>query len=394
MIHPGSRVSLLLLLSIVWSAEPERAYASTEEAAHLASVSGNSPLEDHDFLFANDAQSDSGGSEDNDLPTAVSRPRADNIVEERERRGVPPYHEDYPLVPGCKPAEGSSDLPTADLTHHLASRGVCLPAQWVDGLFAGPDGDPYAARTLFRVIYAPRWQQEEPHLSGTRFDGEVSLHHISNRLSLILRSDDKDDDLLRERLDLERPDDRGQAHAALRWATALGREASARTDVGVRGSTAFVRTRFRYNQRLFWDIHSRFNQEFYWRDNEERRGHVTELQLGRRLTENTTLRLTSTAESNSALRQQDTPWEWSQSLSHFWRLAYRSGIQTVLRVDGQYDSSNRVENYQFSVRYRSSIWRPWMYYEVEPFALQQREQDFDTSVGLLVRFEVQFGDYF
>ncbi|MDQ2076421.1 hypothetical protein [Marinimicrobium sp. ABcell2] len=305
---PRSRTLLLsLLLSFVWGADAQRVYASTEGASHWASASDNGPSDEYiPPLDDSDPQSDSVSSDNNDLPTEVARLHAENILAERDRLGVPTHHKDYPLVPGCEPVDGSRVLPAADLTHHLVSRGVCLPAQWIDGLFAGPEGDPYAARTLFRVIYAPRWQQEELHLAGTRFDGQVSLHHISNKLSLILRSDDKDDDLLRERLDLERPDDRGMSRAALRWATALGRHASSGTDVGLRGSTAFVRTRFRYNQRLFWDIHSRLNQEFYWRDNQERRGYVTELQLGRVLTENTTLRLTSTAESNSALRQQDT----------------------------------------------------------------------------------------
>ncbi|WP_126803346.1 hypothetical protein [Aliidiomarina minuta] len=329
------------------------------------------------------------------IPSAerAYRYRINQILWERERLGVSMLHEDYPLIPGCVPVQGVERLPAADRSHHLASRGVCFPGQWIDSFFAEEDSLPYAARTLVRAMYFSRWQENEGYVGGTRVDGHISLNNISDRLSLILRSADKDDDLLRERLDVESPDDRGKARAAVRFATALGRQASSRTDVGIRGSTPFVRTRFRYNQPLIWGVHGRFNQEFYWRGNDERRGVVSELQMGRRLTGNTTLRATSTIESNTALRAQDVLWQWSHSVSHFWRLAHRTGLHTLVRVNGKYQEQHKVQSYQYSMRFRSSLLRPWIYYEVEPFALQKRENNFSTSPGIMFRFEVQFGDY-
>lgn len=315
------------------------------------------------------------------------------ILRERERLGVSMHHEDYPLIPGCVPVQGAEQLPATDRSHHLASRGVCFPGQWIDNFFADEDSQPYAARTLVRAMYFSRWQEHEGYVGGTRIDGNISLQNISDRLSLVLRSADKDDDLLRERVDIESPDDRGRARAAVRYATALGRQASSRTDVGIRGSTPFVRTRFRYNQPLIWDIQGRFNQEFYWRGNDERRGTVSEVQLGRRMTANTTLRATSTLESNTALRAESRPWQWSHSVSHFWRLAHRKGLHTLVRVVGDYQEQHKVQSYQYSMRFRSSIFRPWIYYEVEPFAIQKRENNFSTSPGIMFRFEVQFGDY-
>jgi|GEM_PF-2407540 len=346
------------------------------------------PLFDQDDAFLDPASPDYE-------PTTEPGPgyRVDQILLDRERLGVSMRHEDFPIIPGCVPVEGAEQLPAADRSHHLASRGVCFPGQWIDKFFADEDSQPYSSRTLLRAIYFSRWQEGEGPIGGQRFDGHISLNNISNRLSLILRSADKDDDLLRERLDIESPDDRGQARAALRWATALGRRASSRVDVGVRGSTPVVRTRFRYNQPLFWEVHGRFNQEFYWRGNEDRRGTVSELQFGRRLTANTTLRTTSTAESNTALRAEETSWHWSHSVSHFWRLAHRTGLQTLARVEGSQQGQRQLQSRQYSVRFRSSALRPWIYYEVEPFVLQTRENDFSTSRGLALRFEVQFGDY-
>lgn len=327
------------------------------------------------------------------LDERAYRYRVSRILAERERLGVSLLHEDFPLFPGCVPLHEVEMLPAVDRSHYLTSRGVCLPGQWVDNFFADEISEPFAARTLVRAIYFSRWQDGEDRTSGTRIDGQVSLNNFSRRLSLVFRSDDKDDDLLRERADVMQPDDRGTARAALRFATALGRQASSRTDVGIRGSTPFVRTRFRYNQALFWGLHGRVNQEFYLRANEQRRGVATELQLGRRLGENTTLRATSTFESNTALRADGASWQWSHSVSHFWRIAHRKGLQTLVRVEGDYRDQYQAQSYQYSMRYRSSVWRPWVYYEIEPFALQVREHNFRTSTGIMLRLEVQLGDY-
>lgn len=327
------------------------------------------------------------------LDERAYRYRVSRILAERDRLGVSLLHEDFPLIPGCVPLQEVEVLPAVDRSHHMTSRGVCIPGQWVDNFFADETSEPFAARTLVRAIYFSRWEDGEDHTSGTRIDGQVSLNNLSRRLSLVFRSDDKDDDLLRERVDIMQPDDRGTARAAIRFATALGRQASSRTDVGMRGSTPFVRTRFRYNQPLFWGLHGRVNQEFYLRANEQRRGVATEFQLGRRLTDNSTLRATSTFESNTALRADGTRWQWSHSVSHFWRIAHRKGLQTLVRVDGDYRDQYQAQSYQYSLRYRSSVWRPWVYYEIEPFALQMREHDFRTSTGIMLRFEVQLGDY-
>lgn len=330
----------------------------------------------------------------------ADRPRVERILERRARTEAGPADEAYPLVPGCEPVAGETGkLPVADRTHHLGSRGLCLPAQWVDSFFADTDADFYAARTLVRVIGTSQWQENADDLTDVRVDARVALPHTENRLSLILRSDDQADDRLEERNNILNEEDDGEEgvlRAAVRWAAYQTRRTTARLDLGVRDSNPFVpfaRARYRYRQPLPWDMQARANQEFYWRDNEDRRGLASELQLERPLTTNTVARLTASVESNTRMRDENLEALWSQSASWFWRIKRRAAVQASLSVRGHTEPGVRADSRRFSVRLRHSVWRPWLYVELEPYAVAQRTDDFRPRPGIALRLETQLGDY-
>lgn len=323
-----------------------------------------------------------------------SPPRVEDLLEARERSQVSPAHEDYPLIPGCKPVAGKiSRLPLSDQGHHLGSRGICLPAQWVDSFFATDEDDFHAARTLLRVVSFARVESGEHMSTGTLFNARISLPHTGERLSLILRSDDKEDDRLGEREDIEQDADTGILRAALRWVAIQTRFLTGDLDSGIRDGDPYVRSRFRLQNRFGEHNWARLSQEFYWRGNDERRGLATEFELGRALTPDSAIQLNTLAESNTLLRREGINWRWSQSASWFVRLAKRSAIQTRIRVRGRTEPNYRTDSWQASTRLRHSFWRPWLYYEVEPFLLALRENDFEQTPGLMVRLEVQFGAY-
>ena len=323
----------------------------------------------------------------------------EEILEAREALSVPPAHEDYPLVPGCEPVPGETGkLVPAEQTHHLGSRAVCLPAQWIDNFFAEEDDDFYAARTLIRVISFGRWQSRGETASGTRVNARVALPHTGDRLSLILRSDDKDDDRLAERDDvgegeLTGDESAGVVRAALRFAAWQTRMITTSLEAGVRGGDGFVRSRFRWRHALPADNWLRFSQEFYYRDNPQKRGMATELQLEHLLNDSMAIRLTSSAESNTLLRSERIGWVWSQSAAYFWRIRQRSALQVLVRAQGRSQPQWRTDTYTASVRFRRSICRPWVYYELEPFTFWPREDDFNATPGIIARLEFQFGAY-
>ena len=43
------------------------------------------------------------------------------------------------------------------------------------------------------------------------------------------------------------------------------------------------------------------------------------------------------------------------------------------------------------MRYRWSMWRPWLFFELEPGIRFEREDDFDPAPELTLRVEIVFG---
>ena len=63
-------------------------------------------------------------------------------------------------------------------------------------------------------------------------------------------------------------------------------------------------------------------------------------------------------------------------------------------VDGLNKPSYKEEQVLLSMRYKRNVLRPWLFVEIEPFLLWLREENFRTSVGIAMRLEVHFPDYY
>ncbi len=326
--------------------------------------------------------------------------RVEEILDRRQRFPVSATDRDFATLNGCGPVEGSLlALPLADYLHYLASRGVCFPGQWLDSLFAPADADFYESRTRLRVINSVQVRRNQPTYSDTRLDMRVSLEKIANRLSLILRSDDQQDERLAQRdrvLTGSGDGDPGVFRAAVSWAAVRTRQAAALVDVGLRGSSPvvpFARTRWRYGMSLEEIVRLRLNQELYWRDSADRFGSISEMQFERPLTPNTVIRATSGAETNRSLRMAGDRWAWSQSVSWLGRLRYRSVIQVSAVWLGNRSEGNRLETRKASIRLRHSVWRPWVVLELEPFLIDDMLDGSGWVAGVKAGLELQLGAY-
>jgi len=43
------------------------------------------------------------------------------------------------------------------------------------------------------------------------------------------------------------------------------------------------------------------------------------------------------------------------------------------------------------VRFRRSVWRPWFFYEIEPYVFWPRSLGYEGITGIVLRLEVQAG---
>jgi len=76
-----------------------------------------------------------------------------------------------------------------------------------------------------------------------------------------------------------------------------------------------------------------------------------------------------------------------QSLSHKQALEYE-WVNTF-----QTRPMDKLDEVLFRVRYRTRIWRDWLYFEVAPQYRFPRDRSFDHTPGILFRLEAIFGEY-
>lgn len=322
---------------------------------------------------------------------------ADETVWREEEDAVvldPPDGEPYRVPGSCGDWSGGNrareDLFWVDRSHAAISRGLCWPTRWFDGFFGNPDDEARAsAGTYLSITAGQRWQDggddDDQRLD---YSSRVSLPGLQRRLSLVFSSDDTDSE---DPLAVGDEDD-GVVQAGVRWVI----RTSDRMDLDADATlTSDVRPLFRVRYRETWSITGswafRLSENLSWRD-PEGMASQSDFDFSRPFGSRNVLRFGTRLDWS----EEDFPedgWDWRQVASVGTRLNQRSALLYQLRADGVTRPSRRVDQYIASVRYRRNIWRPWFFYEIEPFVFWPRDRDFQTIQGIWFRIETRWGKY-
>ena len=282
-----------------------------------------------------------------------------------------------------------------DRAHAWVSHYLCLPSRWVDGFFSDPvrEGDRRAG-SLVRVTGEQQWRDDGQGGSSVDVDARVRLPGAERRLSLLFLSRDPEDDKADLAHTLTAPQQRDTGSTGLlRWAVEQARTYDLHFDVGLRsGLHAFTQVRYRRVYALSPpDLWLRYTQRVYWRD-PEGLGSRSLFELNRNLTPDRAVRLYEEVRYTEEYNEAGEGLMLLQGVNFFQRLSERSAFSLGLATDAHTGPDTVMDNYRVSFRFRANIWRPWLFYEVEPFLLWPREERFETVRGLILRLETQFGD--
>ncbi len=298
-------------------------------------------------------------------------------------------------VPGpCGEWEGG-ELAWYDRTHGMVSRTLCWPSRWFDNFFGDPDEvDQHRAGTYVRLTGAQAWQDDGENPDRFSYSASVNLPRIQERLSLVFSDDDADrEETLLRRAREEEEEPESVTRAGLRYVLRAREAMDLDTDAGVRGSRlkAFVRVRYRERWPITEHWHFSLGEEITWRDT---RGweSVSRLGFNRALGGRAALRVTTRAEWSQEDFDVDG-WYWRQRAAVGVQLTSRSAIDYSITVDGYTRPHAQVENYRLGTRFRRNFWRPWMFYEIEPFVRWSLERDHEPVHGIWFRLEARFGLY-
>jgi len=90
-------------------------------------------------------------------------------------------------------------------------------------------------------------------------------------------------------------------------------------------------------------------------------------------------------------RDDTNDWLWRHEVHHLYSVDEHNAIVPHFMVEGLSQPNYRVEEIYVGMRWRNNTLRDWLFFEVEPFVLWLRNEDFKTSYGVALRIEAYYG---
>jgi hypothetical protein len=286
-----------------------------------------------------------------------------------------------------------------DATQKRLSHAICWPGRWVDSFFANSDdSDPLASGTTLRVTQEETFRDNGQRNAPLDVQASVELPNLERRFKLLFINDDETQRNERDLSD-EQAADLGVSHnphgfrSALRWALRQSQRINLDWDVGVRsGLHGYSRLRYRWLKPVSSSSWVRLTQKVYFRDPY---GFSSEsvAEYNHSLSPVSSLRFVTDGLLSEENNEQGIGWVLSQSAAYYYRLTSHSAIQYQVGAFAYTQPAWAAQKYRASILYRRNIFRPWLFYEVEPFWEWPKAEDFGTVTGISLRLEVLFGYY-
>jgi hypothetical protein len=271
------------------------------------------------------------------------------------------------------------------------SQNVVNMGHRLDGFFGGEDLERHTEGSMLRLILDTQFDED-----GFSYDPRIKLRlrlpNTERRLSLLVRSDEEEEEDLRRGLPVgPRRIDQGDRDysAVLQFVRGLAEDWRLDVDTGIRlrlPPNPFVRGRVE-RAEFFGRTELRLSEELYWyRDDGQ--GARTRLVIQRPLSGPRFLRLDSEAD----WRQREERWFYSHIGTLLHEFSYLHAISLQLSVTGESEPNQRVTGYGLSLRWRRNVLQRWLFLEVRPEVVYLRENDFEAHPQLIVGLEAFFGD--
>lgn len=278
-----------------------------------------------------------------------------------------------------------------DRTHSYFNRQLCEPAAWFDGFF----GDPRAFEetpvgTFIRLRNSLRWDERDGWSAGVRVRANIQLPRASERLRLLVTSDDDLSGDFEDRAGLGEDED--QTRLGLRFIAS----ASARSQLDLDGTVRVtsgklnprLRGRYRYVRGLSATTLARATQALFW---ERDQGFGTTSRLDWEWLPNRDSLLRVTGEGTYSEGSEGV--DWRGSVIGFRQLTPKTALRAELGAFGYTDPRFEAEEYFVALRYRRQFLRPWLFYELQPeyaWPLDPMSGDRGSDWRFRFTIEVQF----
>lgn len=279
----------------------------------------------------------------------------------------------------CAPKEAANGNWVDSSYEFVTSRSDAL-AQWLDSFFGTPTSDRESADTMLRLRSELSLDEGDSATAKVRLRGKVDLPRLSKRLSLVFSEDNED----REEVVPETSGhndvglqlnvyDRGKS----RWWMTL----STNSSLDLRANL-----RYKYVRMFGEDWRLQFGEKFYWKQ-DDGFGALTRVDLDYLLATDRMVRWTNQVDYG-----EDTAGvEWGSRLSYQVRLDSKQALSYFTTASGRTRPEYFTRNYGIGVRYRRNVFRPWIFFEIEPVHMWRRDAHDEAREPVwLLTFRLEF----
>jgi hypothetical protein len=286
-------------------------------------------------------------------------------------------------------AENSSvqDYPWLDAMHQSIAESVNDTALWFDEFFFIDEfGENEDATGEARIRLG--WEPRSRDLSEfeTRLRLRVKLPNLKNRVDLVLS--DYDDEQTDNSVIASGKDtfsEQNRFSLALRWKAKPNSGLSHRIGIG-RRAQPFIKSRYRSIVELSEKSDLRWETSVYYYN---RDGWGTDFSalIDFDLSKQSIFRFNN----HFYYRDRSNDWLWRHSWQHLKQISEKTALISGFYIEGLSRPNYHLEEYLVSLRWRKNALREWLFYEIEPFVLWRKEENFSASYGLALRVEGFFG---
>ncbi len=303
------------------------------------------------------------------------------------------------LFPITGRAESIEEPHPVDLTHTLITGGLLTSARWLDSFFGDEDYLDEEERTRIRIRVKSSAEDGKSVKLKTYFRMRLSMPKLNERINFFLDTNSSDE------LTDEPSDEESSPHqfydpvsdkeerslsADLRYYAAHMDDLNLRFSTGLSFHNLLPHGYLGLRYRQIWTpdrYRATFTQNLRWYDN---RGweSKTSFDLEREIFADKLLRLTLDGNWNEHTLGYPHTFTFSlfQPLNQDQVLEY--SISNYFLSRPSHDLSETL----CQVRYRYRFWRDWLVFEVAPRVTWRKEDDHSWNPGIIVLFEVDFGD--
>ncbi len=270
-----------------------------------------------------------------------------------------------------------------DCVHYPVSKGVIDIAKRLDSFFRDERVEEEVKQSRVKLRTSIEFSEYESTGFKHSLNVKLTLPQLRNKWQLFI--DNLPDELERNTINLDDTETAAglqyRLSEKLEWLTLNG---------GIKVKSRPVPFLKLRSKKSFdfdpWAIHG--TQFLFWFE-DDGFGETSRLDLERRLNHILFFR----AVSQATWPEISHGIEWEQIFSLFHRLHQRQALGLTLFAQGPTEPSTVVEEYSATVRYRFSVYRDWLFFEIAPEINFSRENNYKLNPTIHFAVETIFGEY-